>query len=87
MTLPLAYFTCVIGWPAPAGSGCVPFAFLGTFTSQDLQISSAQIFQQLLQLRVLRLGLLQDGNVGVGVLLECTEVPCLERGQRARWGT
>ena len=87
MTLPLAYFTCVIGWTAPAGSGSVPFAFLGTFTSQDLQTWSAQHLNKLVHLRVLRLGVLQDGNVGVGVLLECTEVPCLERGQRARWGT
>jgi len=42
---------------------------------------------ELLQLRILCLGLLQDWDVGVGVILECTEVLCLERGQRARWGT
>ena len=86
MTLPLAYFTCVIGWPAPAGSGCVPFAFLGTFTSQDLQTWSAPHLNKLVHLRVLRLGLLQDWDVGVGVFSGCEDVPCSERGQRARWG-
>ena len=33
------------------------------------------ILQQLLQLRVLRLGLLQDGNIRVGVFPEGQEIP------------
>src|ERR1019366_10352785 len=40
-----------------------------------LTASDEEGFSQLLQLRVFRLGLLQDGHVGIGVFPESKEIP------------
>ena len=45
-------------------------------------ISLQQFCKHLLQFRVLRLCLLQDGDIGVGVFPECEAVLCSECGQR-----
>jgi len=48
----------------------------GFATNQALAAIRAKFVNQLSQLRVLRLGLLQNGNVGVGILPDCQELRC-----------